>query len=388
MVVCEKYPLNVFTQNLAPDLSKLRTNVKTSSIKVEFTDFPEAAKTAFLSAVEIWETILISRVPITIKATWESINSTTLASTGSNRVYRDFSNSAIKNVWYPPALAEAISGRNINDSNHELSITVNKNVSWSFSTNGTREPSKYDLKTVILHEIAHGIGFTTSMKLGELNQNQGEWGISGFPIIYDVFIQNSRGQILTSPTLFGNPSLDLKTNMTSGNLFFKIDNKAFKDDLPKMYAPSVFRAGGSISHLDETKYPKGSANSLMSPQIGAAEINHFPGQTILAILNQMGWPVNFYAGAVITSMPGQENADKFVLFPNPVQNEFKLIIPAKYDGKNVKVQIMNYFGVVLIQDEYLSSESKAFSVNQLASGNYLCKIFIEEKTETISFFKY
>ena len=228
IIVCEKYPFNSLTEVLAPDFRNLKTNVKTSSITVDFTDFPEAAKIPFLEAVSVWESILISRIPIKIKASWEAINATTLASTGSNRVYRDFSNSALKNVWYPPALAEAISGKNINEDNHEITITVNKNIAWSYSINGARENFKYDLMTVILHEIAHGIGFTTSMKLGSLNENQGEWGISGFPIIYDVFVQNENKQVLTSPSLFGNPSLDLKTNMTGGNLFLKLTIKHLK----------------------------------------------------------------------------------------------------------------------------------------------------------------
>ncbi len=388
IIVCEKYPFNSFTEVQAPDFRKLKTNAKTSSITVDFTDFPEAAKIPFLEAVAVWESILISRIPIKIKASWEAINATTLASTGSNRVYRDFSNSALKNVWYPPALAEAISGKNINEDNHEITITVNKNIAWSYSINGARENFKYDLMTVILHEIAHGIGFTTSMKLGTLNENQGEWGISGFPIIYDVFVQNGSKQILTSPSLFGNPSLDLKTNMTGGNLFFNIDNKAFKDDLPKMYAPSLFRAGGSISHLDEIKYPKGSANSLMSPQIGAAEINHFPGPIILAILNQIGWPVNFFSGSVVTSMAGQENTEKFILFPNPVVNEFKLIIPAKFDGEIVKVSIIDNSGRQFLEEKYLNEGIKSFYLNGLSSGNYYCHITIGNTQKVIPLFKY
>lgn len=388
IIVCEKYPLNTFTEVQGPDFRKLKTSVKTSNITVDFTDFPEAAKKPFLEAVSVWESILISRIPIKIKTSWESINATTLASTGSNRVYRDFSNSALKNVWYPPALAEAISGKNLNEENHELTITVNKNIAWSYSTNGAKENFKYDLMTVIIHEIAHGIGFLTSMKLGSLNENQGEWGISGFPIIYDVFVQNGNKQFLTSSTLFGNPSLDLKTNMTGGNLFFNIENKAFKDDLPKMYAPSLFRSGGSISHLDEIKYPKGSANSLMSPQIGIAEINHFPGPIILAILNQMGWPVNFYSGSVVTSLVGQENTEKYILFPNPVVNEFKLIIPAKYEGEIVKINIIDNSGRLIFEDKYLNEGIKSLYLNSLSSGNYYCHITIGNTQKVIPIFKY
>jgi beta-phosphoglucomutase-like phosphatase (HAD superfamily) len=188
-------------------------------------------------------------------------------------------------------LAESIAGVNLNGTETDISISVNKNISWSYDTDGTRQAFKYDLMTVVLHEIAHGLGFTTSVKLAGTNETQAQWGIEGLPLIYDIFPQMSNGQVLTNTAIIGNPSTQLKAAITSQDVFFKISKGPLAKDFPKMYAPTIFRSGGTLSHLDEAKYPKGTENSLMSPQIGAAEINHYPGQVILGILNQIGWGV-------------------------------------------------------------------------------------------------
>ncbi|MBK5289837.1 MAG: hypothetical protein JJE46_15350, partial [Acidimicrobiia bacterium] len=48
----------------------------------------------------------------------------------------------------------------------------------------------------------------------------------------------------------------------------------------------------SYSHLDESTYPAGDVNSLMTPAIGANEVIHSPGPIALGIFADTGWNVS------------------------------------------------------------------------------------------------
>jgi Secretion system C-terminal sorting domain len=379
--ICEKLDYNTFTISTEHFLPRGKPSaVATSKIEVSYTDFPTEAKTAFQAAVEVWQRVLVSRETIKIKASWEAISSTTLATSSANKVYRNFSSSAVQNVWYPAALAEAVAGKNINGEDHEITINVNKNISWSFLTDGTRQSFKYDLMTVVLHEIAHGLGFTSTMKISSTNGLQAEWGINGFPIIYDLFLQNQAGVVLTNTSVVGNPSADLKGLLTSNALFFKISNTAFREENPKLYAPSTYEEGGSISHLDESRFPKGTANAMMSPQIGAAEVNHFPGNVILAILNQIGWAVNYYEGSVITALPSPDYSEKFFVFPNPAENELSLFVPQNFENLGLTVKFFDNTGRLVASHQLQPNGSRKIEISSLAKGRYHALVLVNEKT--------
>ncbi|MDP0972089.1 hypothetical protein Q6294_34735, partial [Klebsiella pneumoniae] len=71
--------------------------------------------------------------------------------------------------------------------------------------------------------------------------------------------------------------------------YFGLKNTAFANSLPRIYAPTTFSEGSSISHFDENTYPAGSDNSLMLPSVRTAEVNHKPGELLLRALQEMGW---------------------------------------------------------------------------------------------------
>ncbi|NIV03224.1 MAG: T9SS type A sorting domain-containing protein, partial [Calditrichae bacterium] len=68
---------------------------------------------------------------------------------------------------------------------------------------------------------------------------------------------------------------------------------------PKLYAPSNWEQGSSYSHLDETTFPPGNPNSLMTPQIGNAEPIHAPGPVTLGIFRDMGWSTQSGGGTSV-----------------------------------------------------------------------------------------
>ena len=105
----------------------------------------------------------------------------------------------------------------------------------------------------------HGLGFFDSMTT---NSTIGGYGISSIPMIYDTFIENFAGKKLTDTLEFINPSSALRSQLLGGQLYFNgplLKNYSllsnYSPSRAKIWAPSTWDAGSSISHLDESRYP-------------------------------------------------------------------------------------------------------------------------------------
>lgn len=376
-VICYYTEQDSFTQIL-PDsnfLSNARV-MNTSSIQVSYVDFPEAAKTAYEKAMSIWSKYLYSSQPIRIKATWTSLSTGVLAVTGSTRIYKNFSNAPFQNVWYPASLAEAISGKDLNDGDFEIEMKINSNMNWYFGVDSKSQAGKYDLITVVLHEIAHGLGFSSSMKLVNSN-TQGQYGQSGSNYIYDMFLQNAGKIKLTNSGVFGNPSTDLKSALTGNALYFGLRNSKYANTLPKLYAPTTFNEGSSISHFDESFYPQGNPNSLMSPNVRSAEVNQAPGDLLLRCLQDLGWQIVGLDGNTITANEYVvEPVLSAIIFPNPVLDVVKVAFPLRNQGRDVSIELFDLKGSTLlhIESQSITSETIPVDLSSLPDGTYILKV--------------
>ena len=91
-------------------------------------------------------------------------------------------------AFFPVALAEKMAGRPLNDST-EADIVASFNsayTDWHFDTTEPAPGSRTDFVTVILHEIAHGLGFIDGFLFDE-DEGTGSWSNNSF-FIYDRFI--------------------------------------------------------------------------------------------------------------------------------------------------------------------------------------------------------
>lgn len=368
---------NAFTSVLEQFNNSQTRQVATSNIEVTYIDFPENAKASFEKAVNIWETFLVTNQVIRIKATWQTLANLTLAQSGATRIYNNFTNVPVRNVWYPVALAEAIANRDLNNGDFDINVNVNNSISWSYDLTGKPVGNRFDLVTVVLHEIAHGLGFNSSFGLTD-DSSQGKWGQSLLPYIYDTKVVNLSNQKLNDTRLFGNPSEALKNELISGSVFFEARNASFSE-YPQLSATNPFKSGGSISHLEETRYPLGNENSLMTPSVRASEVVHTPGQVTLKILNQLGWPINNLntSNNVITAVE-EVNPLYIQVFPNPSSD----ILTIKLSNPNNlnEVSLLDLRGVLL---HFSTINSTEFSLNlsSLSSGIYFL-VFKGDKYST------
>lgn len=258
-----------------------------SKIQVTYVNFPEDAKRAFNYAVSIWESLLVSPVTIHVEAHWEKMGSSVLAHGRPSLFFNNFSGAPLRNTYYPVALAEKLSGKELNVGNPDVICNFNSEFQWYFGTDGNTPSTHYDFVSSVLHEITHGLGFSGFLK------DDGSRGFfyntNNLPSVYDYLIFNQQNQSISDRSLFQSPSYDLHKQLTSDNLKICQTDASFQQQktLDWVFAPSVWNEGSSIYHLKGYEY--GNNNSLMSPSAKRGEAIHNPGEITLSILYEMGW---------------------------------------------------------------------------------------------------
>ncbi|MCR9065869.1 MAG: T9SS type A sorting domain-containing protein [Cytophagales bacterium] len=253
-------------------------------------NMPEIAQESFQRAVDIWAELLNSSVKINVIALWQELGPNVLGSAGPGTYYRNFAGAAKANTWYPIALAEKMSGKELNSpDDFDIVARFSSDQNWYYGTTGTPAVGQFDFTSVVLHELCHGLGFVGSL---DVEGTQGSYGFGfGIPVVFDTFVINEKDQIVTDTLLFKNPSTGLRNELISENLFFNspLAVNAAGGSKVQLYAPTIFDSGSSIFHLDDKKYPAGTENSLMTPSAGIREINYDPGPITLGIMQEMGW---------------------------------------------------------------------------------------------------
>lgn len=329
--VCYSSPENVFTNLPAPEeyLRRSKARTKTANIIVTYDGFTDQAKAAFQEAVDIWESILVSDVTIYISARWTALGAGVLGSASPGTYIRNFDGAQRLNVWYPVALAEKVSGKELTGAEDpDIVASFNSaNASWNFGLSGTPPAAgQYDMVSIVLHEIGHGLGITHAYEVAEPNGQVSSF--FGLPVVYESFLQNGAGKSLVSD--FTSPSTDLKSQLTGGDLFFATPLvKAANSNLnAKVYTPTAYAAGSSVAHLDESAFPAGSINSLMTPFIAAAERNLNPGPVVKAILKEMGWTTTIIQH---TALKNTESTT------GPYTVTAKIVNEGGYDASTVKL---------------------------------------------------
>jgi hypothetical protein len=277
-------------------------NVNPASCDGTLGVWPWDARMAFDYALSIWGVLITGDQTIEIDACWRTdMGPGVLGSSGANNRYRDFGSAPVAGTWYPVALANQLEGVDQNGDTAEMTINFNANYSWYYGLDGETPPGDYDFVTVVLHEVAHGLGFSGSMNwddgLGDDEcdgtNGHGCWGGGGapaYPAAYDRWAVNGTGQTLINS--FDNNSTTLGNQLISDNLFFAGPHAmaANGNVAARLFAPTVWNGGSSFSHLHDGTYD-GTAHALMTHALAFGESAHHPGTITLGILEDIGWEV-------------------------------------------------------------------------------------------------
>lgn len=233
-------------------------------------------------ACSIWSDVLNTEsvtVPITMRVTWDSLASNVLGSAGPAFGW------LYQNRYYPDALINQLTGID-QDSSPDIFMTLNSNFAGWHLDLATPPPSgTHDMLSVVVHEIGHGLGV-----IGFIGSGGSYAGNQMDPFAYDAFVYNSAGQRIVDVNSMSNPSL-MEQRVTDSNGVFYEPKPASVDQHIRLYAPPSFVGGSSVYHLDESTYPPGHADSLMTPQLNSAERIAAIGPRALEVLEATGWDI-------------------------------------------------------------------------------------------------
>lgn len=253
-----------------------------SKFLVTYKNFPDWAKRDFQAAVDIWSANFASAVPVTIEATWgRSASFGVLGSARPGNYYSGFDGAPDQSLWYPSALANALGGKDLDPDNPEMVIQVNSIANWNTRNDGSPRANEYDLQSVFLHEMGHGLGFLST---DSYDQFFG-YGTIEQPTPYDAYAQLADGRRLSD---LPSPSLELGKALTSTLVWAgPLGIAANGGQKPILYTPARYEEGSSVSHLDEATYANLGANSIMTPNLDAGEIFREPGSLLLAMMEDL-----------------------------------------------------------------------------------------------------
>ena len=174
---------------------------------------------ALQHAVSIWSARLDSTVPIVVNAQFTALGANVLGSAGPRYVIRDFPNAPLAGTWYHAALANKLAGADLVPELHDINVNFSSDFNFYLGLDNNHGALN-DLVAVLLHEFAHGLGFsqTASLTTGALN--------GGFPDHYNTRLFDTtiglhwpamtNAQRLASATSFGRvvwDGADVTTNV-------------------------------------------------------------------------------------------------------------------------------------------------------------------------------
>ena len=297
---------------------------RTATFIVNYDGFSPEAQVAFQYAVDIWSTVISSDVPIVIDATWTDLPGNALGSAGPSGLFWNFDGALLPDVLYPSPLADKLAGADQMPGQSDINANFDSGTNWYMGLDGNTPSSQYDLVSVVLHEIGHGLGFTGTMYVGvDLNGYVLNGSLSG---IYDQFVQTGDGVDLLD---LGDGTPELGSALVGDDLFWTGTQGNANSDggAPKLYAPAGWQQGSSLSHFDEATYPAGNPHALMTPSIGNGESVHSPGAMCLGVLEDMGWTVDYAALDVGVGLPGCADVEACNYDPNATYPDASCVYP-------------------------------------------------------------
>ena len=245
-----------------------------------------AARSAFDAALDSWAAEVSSTVPMVVEVSMAPLPAGVLAEARPVRAWRDVPG-VHRDTWVVDALADALAGRDLCaelcPGEADIVVTFSNAADlWFFDETQVVPPGRYDFTTTALHEVAHGLGFLSSLTVAG-----GTGSLSEPPWLFDRFLQDEAGQPLTDTAM--SPA-GLSRAATSGLFFDGPATRAHNDGKRAVLeARAVWQVGSSGDHLAENVYLAGSDGALMTPVLGGREVIRDPGGLVVAMLVDLGW---------------------------------------------------------------------------------------------------
>lgn len=266
---------------------------------------------AVLHAADRWGELLDSKVPVVVEVRFVDLGcdegGAVLAHAGAAKLVRGMAGGD-PNVWYPSALANRLAGTDLNPGEPDVLMALNSAVDgacrevvggWYYGFDGARGKAT-DLVETVLHELAHGLGFSSSI--------DAETGEASLPTGTDAFsahvVDLRTGKRWASLTA---AERRLSAQLGRGLAFDGprtqraaagvLSAGADPQGRPLLYTRTPADRGSAVSHFD----PRVRPDLLMEPF--ARSVPTHEVDLTLAVLADLGWTSGCGNGRVD---PGEE----------------------------------------------------------------------------------
>ncbi len=262
------------------------------------TTLGQARLAAVEFALQVWSQQLDSDVPVRVGVSFDPISGSSpviLGVGGPDGVFRDFAGAPRAGTWYASALADKLAGMDLDPGELDFHIQFNSNVDgpsvygndgFDYGLGDLGSPNDIWFLPVALHEIAHGLGFVSSVSrvtgaklLGYDDAFMAR--LVRFGATPPGFPEMSNGQRLAALT--SGPELQW-----SGAGIATVTGLLTAGGTPagnvEMYAPTTGISGSSMSHFSTTLAPP----QIMGPSYIEADLEF---RVTRAALWDLGWGV-------------------------------------------------------------------------------------------------
>ncbi len=277
----------------------------------------------FQAAASVWAATLQSNIAIKVGARFDpqtcSQFSAVLGSAGPNGVVRDFPGAPLASTWYHIALGESLASSNFNMTSVEINATFNSAIDtgcfgnpprrWWYGTSPAIPPAANTvaLFPVVLHELGHGLGFSTQVCVVAAGCGpQGNEGsipqgslLQGFndswvPLLRDVS-QALNWSAMTNAQRATSMTNDPNLVWTGAQVTAAIPtfaptgagvNGAGANARMRMNAPSPVVPGSSVSHFTSAA---ANPDLLMEPSLSTGLFNQT--DMTVPLLRDIGWQI-------------------------------------------------------------------------------------------------
>ncbi|NUS60428.1 MAG: serine protease [Lysobacter sp.] len=110
-------------------------------------------------AADLWGQVLVSDVPVFIGAQFNPLGANVLGSAGATFIFRDEPEFPFQDTWYSSALADALTGRDLNPGFTDIGSQFSSEFNFYYGLDGNTPAGQISFLDTVMHEFGHGLGF-------------------------------------------------------------------------------------------------------------------------------------------------------------------------------------------------------------------------------------
>ncbi len=255
---------------------------------------PQAVRQVVDGAVGQWADVLDldPATPLVVSFGWRPMSAGLLGYAGPTRYV---GGGSLPPGYHPVGLANRLLGHDVLPAEADIVVVVNSSESWNLDPSA--EPLTYqsDLRSTVLHELAHGLGFVSSA----------QWRGGDFDTTDPVLFSYDRELVAGSNELLALDGAARRAALVSNDLSIGIgDGREWP-----VHAPTTPAAGSSIGHFDEGAVPSGAPGSMMTPQQQRGTTERRIDAPIIGVMASIGWPLDAPVNGAATTSVQRDRVD-------------------------------------------------------------------------------